>query len=291
MMKYNKNIDFLYSKSVIKYYAKSFYLSSQFLPKRKKFGAYAVYAFCRFADNIVDNPRNRSKKEIKKELDALKEELILSFRYGESEHPALSALSKVAVEFEMPIEYPLDLIEGVKMDLNINRYNSFDDLYLFCYRVASTVGLMMTYILGFKDNETLVYAEKLGIAMQLTNILRDISEDKDQGRIYLPLDELNKYGISEYNIINENFNENFQKLMKFNVERAEKYYEDSEPGIKQLDKDSQFAIYAASKIYSGILKKIELNDYNPFVGRAFVPKSQKFAILLNEIIKTKLQLG
>lgn len=283
----NKKIDFKYSKSVIKYYAKSFYFSSQFLPKRKKIGAYSVYCFCRYADNIVDNPRKRDINDIKKELESLQNELELAFKYGESEHPALSSLSIIAKEFHIPVKYAIELIEGVKMDLEINRYNNFEDLYLFCYRVASTVGLMMTYVLGFEKDETLDYAEKLGIAMQLTNILRDIKEDKDNDRIYLPLQEMKNYSLSEFNIINENFDENFKNLMQFNVNRARKYYDEAEPGISQLDKDARFAIYAASRIYSGILSKIADNNYNPFIGRAFVPKSKKLRIVFNELLRTK----
>lgn len=284
-----KQIGFKYSKQVIKQYAKSFYFSSQFLPKHKKLGAYAVYCFCRFADNIVDNPRNRDKKEIEIELENLKNEVELAFKYGESEHPALTALAIVAKDFSMPVKYALELIDGVKMDLSILRYETFDDLYLFCYRVASTVGLMMTYILGFQKDATLEYAEKLGVAMQLTNILRDIKEDKENDRIYLPINELNQFKLSEFNVINENFNDDFRRMMIFNIDRAKKYYLEAEPGIRQLDKDARFAIYAASRIYSGILIKLADNDYNPFLERAFVPNSKKLRIVFNEFFKTKFQ--
>jgi phytoene synthase len=284
----DNKLDFKYAKSIIKHYAKSFYLSSQFLPKEKKLGAYAVYCFCRYADNIVDNPRNREISEVEEELSQLQNELEKAFKYGESEHPALSALAVVQGKFNIPLKYAIELIDGVKMDLVKNRYKDFDELYLFCYRVAATVGLMMTYVLGFKKDITLEYAEKLGIAMQLTNILRDIKEDKDNERIYLPLDELQEFGVSEFNIINENFTENFKLMMDFNVNRASQYYIEAEPGIPMLDKDARFAIYAASRIYSGILNQITANNFNPFLGRAFVPNSKKLKIVLNELVKTKL---
>ncbi|MDC1068863.1 phytoene/squalene synthase family protein [Candidatus Kapabacteria bacterium] len=290
MIEFNKDkiLDFKYSKTVIKHYAKSFYLSSQFLPKKKRLGSYAVYCFCRYTDNIVDNPRNRTNSEILIELDHLKLELENSYKYGESEHPALSTFAIVAKEYNIPKKYAFELIEGVQMDMTKNRYKSFDDLYLFCYRVAATVGLMMTYVLGFKNDNTLVYAEKLGIAMQLTNILRDIEEDVENDRIYLPQQELEKYGVSESDIKNHQFNSNIADLMKFNVDRARQYYKDAEDGIAELDKNSRFAIYAASRIYSGILNKIMERNFNPFLGRVFVPKSKKLKIVFSELVKTKL---
>lgn len=290
LQKDNKS-SFILALSIIKEYAKSFYFASRFLPLRKRWATFAVYGFCRYADNIVDNPRNRTHGELINELDSLREELSLSYKYGESEHPILRAYIVAAKEYNIPSNYAFDLVDGVQMDLEFKGYDSYDELYVFCYKVASVVGLMMTYILGFKDDHTLKYAEMLGAGMQLTNILRDIKEDKDIGRIYLPKKELLKFGLSEDDIIRENFNSNFREFMKFQVDRAEKYYKDADIGIKQLDKDSQFAIYAASRIYGGILNKIKDNDYNPFTGRVFVPTSKKLKILSEEYFKRKLSLG
>ncbi len=282
-------LNFGYSKSIIAHYAKSFYFSAQFLPKDRRWAAYAVYSFCRFADNIIDNPRNRSNDELLQELDSFSCELQQGYKYGESEHPALSAFIKVAKIYNIPLKYPLELIEGVKMDLTISHYNTFDELYLFAYRVAAVVGLMMTYILGFEDEETLVYAEKLGIAMQLTNILRDVKEDKELGRIYLPKEDLIKFNVTENDIHNENFTKEFQDLMKFQVSRALEYYKDAEPGIAQLNTESQFAIYTSSRIYGGILNKLIDNCYNPFIERASLSLKEKFVILLFEVAKGKLK--
>lgn len=288
--KKNNNIlpEFLYAKSVIDYHAKSFSFASRFLPEDKKWATYAVYAFCRYTDNIIDNPRDRSEEELLEEIDELETELRLSEKYGESEHPAISAFVISSKEFNIPYKYAYDLIKGVKMDMYISSYETFDDLYVFCYRVASVVGLMMTYVLGFKGEDTLEYAEKLGIAMQLTNILRDIQEDKNSGRIYLPKEDLDKFGVSEIDINTENFNDNFRELMIFQIERANKYYMEAEPGIKKLDKESRFAIYAASRIYSGILPKIKEVDYNPFYGRVFVPSYKKVLALISEYFKRNL---
>lgn len=286
--KYNDmKIGIGYSGLVIKEYAKSFYFAASFLPREKREGAHAVYNFCRHADNIVDKPRERSIDEIIGELNRLREELDLSYKYGESEHPSLMAFAHYAKKYSIPKEYAHDLLNGVEMDLTLKRYETFDELYTFCYRVASVVGLMMSYILGFKEDKALIHAEKMGIAMQLTNILRDVKEDKYMGRIYLPLAELRERKISEFNIINENSTPELIDYMKFNVDRAKKYYSEGDEGIHLLHKDARFAIHTASRIYGKILDIITERNYNPFDERAFVPKSQKFGILLNELLKTR----
>jgi phytoene synthase len=279
---------FKYARSQTANYSKSFFLSSAMLPKEKRWDTYALYSFCRFADNIVDNPRHRSKEELIEEVDYLARELEIAYKRGESLHPVLKPFMVVALKHQIPIEYPLELLEGVKMDLVKNRYHTFDELYEFAYRVAGVVGLMMTYILGFTSRASLIFAEKLGIAMQLTNILRDIQEDKNMGRIYLPLDEIRQFDLSEEDFFNENMNDNMYRFIRFQVKRAHNYYHEAQEGIKMLSQNSQFAIYSASKIYQGILVKIEARHFNPFLGRVFVKQSKKFAILMHEIFKTRI---
>lgn len=280
--------DFVYAKSVIDYYAKSFSFAVKLLPEEKKWATYAVYAFCRYTDNIIDNPRQRSEFEISTEISSLENELKLAQKYNESEHPAISAFAISAKEFNIPYKYAFELIEGVKMDTYKTKYETFDELYVFAYRVASVVGLMMSYILGFKNEETLKYAEKLGVAMQLTNILRDIKEDKTRGRIYIPLEDIERFGVSIQDFMSERFTDRFKDLMKFQVDRTLEFYKDSEKGIPMLNKDSRFTIYAASKIYGQILDKLQKLDYNPFLGRVYVPKYQKLSALLSEYFKRKL---
>lgn len=279
---------FRYARSETAFYSKSFFLSSALLPKEKRWATYALYGFCRFADNIIDNPRGRSHDELLDEVEYVKRELQRAYKNRESEHPVLKPFIVVAMRYGIPIEFPLDLMEGVKMDLQINRYETFDDLYVFAYRVAGVVGLMMTKILGYQSESALVYAEKLGIAMQLTNILRDIQEDKNVNRIYLPLEDLRTFGLSEKDLLNENMNENMRKLITYQVRRAHLYYDEANPGIKLLDRKSQFAIYAASRIYRGILNKIEARDFNPFLGRVWVTQAKKILILVEELMKTRV---
>lgn len=286
----NYKVAFEHVRLLTSYWSKSFYFSARFLPDDKRWATYALYGFCRFSDNLIDNPRKRSKQQLIGEVACFRRELKLAYRWGESEHPILKPFILVAKKYGIPIEYPLDLLKGVQMDIEKMRYDTFDDLYLFCYRVASVVGLMMTFIMGYNNDQAFAYAEKLGVAMQLTNILRDVKEDRDLGRIYLPLAELQQFGLTEDDVFKENFNEQFRQLMKFQVERADGYYQEASKGIPMLTTASQFAIYSASKIYQGILRKLEQRDYNPFLGRVYVPSGKKFRILAREVLRTKFLL-
>ncbi|MCK6621701.1 MAG: phytoene/squalene synthase family protein [Calditrichaceae bacterium] len=278
---------FEHARLLTAHHSKSFYISARMLPRERRWATYALYGFCRYADNLIDNPRQRSAAELLAEADFIANELRIAYRTGESEHPVIHPFIVAAKRYGIPIEYPLDLLKGVKMDIQRTRYRTFEDLYVFCYRVAGVVGLMMTHVLGYKDRAAFQYAEKLGVAMQLTNILRDVKEDKNMGRIYLPREELRRFGVAEQDIIHERMTDNLRELMQFQVERAHHYYEEANQGIPMLYRKSQFAIYSASKIYRGILRKIEARDYNPFLGRVFVSQMKKIGILSREILRTR----
>jgi len=278
---------FEHARQMTAYYSKSFYISACLLPMEKRWATFAAYGFCRYADNLIDKQRNRQVAEILREIDFLNHELQVAYRTGESEHPVLRSFIVVARHYGIPPEYPLDLLRGVQMDIQNSRYENFDELYVFCYRVAAVVGLMMTHILGCEKDEAFGYAEKLGVAMQLTNILRDVQEDKDMGRIYIPLDELRASGCCEKNILEERMTPQFRELMKFQVQRAHSYYNAAAAGIPMLAADARFSIYSASRIYRGILRRIEARDYNPFLGRVYVPKHRKLGIVLQEVLRTK----
>ena len=279
---------FEYARRITAYYSKSFYVSARILPSDRRWATYALYGFCRHCDNLIDTPRQRTRSEIFGEIDFLTEELQIAYNTNESEHPVIRALILVAKRYDIPIEYPLDLLKGVTMDLQQARYKTFDELTFFCYRVAAVVGLMMTHVLGYKDTRAFEYAKRLGIAMQLTNILRDIKEDKDMGRIYLPETDLDLFGVSEQDIFNEKMTPQLRALMKFQIKRADRYYAEAIPGISLLKTESQYAIYSSAKIYRGILRKIEAQNYNPFLDRVFVPPIQKIGILLHEVLKMKV---
>lgn len=281
-------ISFEHARRLTAHFAKSFYFSARILPTDRRWATYAVYGFCRYADNLIDSPRGRTREELFAEVEALRQELTICHRTGESEHSVMRAFAPVMKRYSIPLEYPMDLLKGVTMDMERDRYERFDELYVFCYRVASVVGLMMTCVLGYKDASAFEYAEKMGIAMQLTNILRDVQEDKNMGRIYLPNEDLRTFGVSEDDILNERISPELRKCMKFQVERAHHYYDEGDKGIMLLPKESQYAISSASKIYRGILRKIEERDCNPFLGRVFVPQQKKIGILVGEVVRTKL---
>lgn len=278
---------YVYSRSVIKHYAKSFSLAASLLPKEKKWATYSIYNFCRYVDNIVDIPRSRSDKEVMEELIDVEKELRIAYRTKESQHPVVSSFIRSALIYDIPIQYPIDMIRGVEMDLTIKRYDTFEELYLFCYRVAAVVGLMMSKVIGLHDDKFLINAEWLGIAMQLTNILRDIKEDAEQNRIYLPRQDLIRFGVDEKDILKGRFTRQLKELISFYAEKANQYYLDGNKGIEFLNKDSRYPITSASIIYSTILEKIKNRGYDPFLGRVYVSTASKFLIIFKEYIKSK----
>jgi 15-cis-phytoene synthase len=282
---------FEFAKHITRVYAHSFYFSARFLPLERRWATFALYGFCRFTDNLIDIPRSRSKGELLFELDYLHEELELAYRTGDSAHPAIQPFIQVARRYQIPQVYPLELLQGVRMDLEFKPYRTFDELYLFCYRVAGVVGLMMTHILGYKDKTAFAYAEKLGVAMQLTNILRDIQEDKNIGRLYLPGEELERFRVSREDVMEERWTPALQQLLDFQVQRAHRYYEQADAGIDLLLTESQFAIQAASRIYRGILYRLQQRSCNPFLGRIYVPPLAKMGILFDELARGYIRKG
>jgi phytoene synthase len=239
--------------------SKSFYFATRFFPAELAASAHAVYWFCRTTDDIVDeNPDiGAARAELEQWREGLKGALA-----GASDGPViLRHFARACARHQIPAEYAFELIEGMRMDLEGVRYRNFEELRVFCYRVASTVGLMMSHVIGY-EGDALPYAEDLGVAMQLTNILRDVGEDLGRGRIYLPAEELAE----------------FVKLMAFQAERARHYYAKSMPGIAMLRPEGRFAVEIAARVYRGILNEIEAMDYDVFRRRAVVPAWRKYGI-------------
>jgi phytoene synthase len=249
--------------------SKSFYFATRFFPPDLAQAAHAVYWFCRTTDDIVD--------ENKGDIHAWETALRDALTRGHSTDPVLDLFARAAIEYRIPHEYPLDLVEGVKMDARGQSYQTFDELRLFCYRVASTVGLMMMHVIGSKPGAG-PFAIDLGIAMQLTNILRDVGADLRMGRIYLPSDELARFDYSESELRAGVRNAQFHSLMQFQCARARNYYRAAAPGIPMLDQRGRFAVRIAADVYEGILGRIESGGYDVFERRAFVPKARKYWI-------------
>jgi phytoene synthase len=257
--------------------SKSFYFATRFFPPELARAAHAVYWFCRTTDDLVDEAP--SPDSAARDLAAWDEAVRAMLAGRSPSHPVLRLFGRAMAEHSIPHEYPLELIEGMRMDLTISRYENFERLRLFCYRVASVVGLMMMHVIGFRRDPS-AYAEDLGIAMQLTNILRDVGEDLRRGRIYLPLDEMSEFGYGEQDLARGVRNGAFHRLMEFQVRRARAHYAASEPGIALLDPRGRFAVQVASRVYSGILAQIERSGNDVFARRAVVPARRKYWITL-----------
>lgn len=260
--------------------SKSFYFATRFFPRELARSAHAVYWFCRTTDDIVDECG--SVDEGRRELEAWAASTLRALEEGRSPNRILAVFTDAVTRHAIPHELPFELIEGMRMDLNSTRYGTFDELRVFCYRVASVVGLMMSHVIGFEhaaDAESgLNYAIDLGIAMQLTNILRDLGEDWQRGRIYLPADEMAQFGYTPEMLGRGEQNAAFQALMEFQIARARRFYLAAQPGIPLLNRDGRFAVQVASDVYRQILRRIEGARYNVFSQRAVVPPLEKYWI-------------
>lgn len=257
-------------------YAKSFYFSSILLPKEKRNAAYAIYTFCRYADNIVDSSKGLSSAAIDEAFSNLHTFLNEVYAGTSFTGGNFSAFADTVRKYNIPRKYFEDLIDGVCMDTKKLRYFTFAELEGYCYKVASVVGLIMTQIFGYSHKAALQYAIYLGKAMQLTNILRDIAEDYAMNRVYVPQDELRCFEYTENDIKNRVINENFVMMMRFNIDRARAYYELSSHGFPYLTNDgSRTTVVLMHKIYSGILDEIESYNYDVYSARRFVSTSRK----------------
>ncbi len=266
-------------------YAKTFYLGTLLMPREKSKAIWAIYAWCRLTDELVDGAK---AKYTTNETLAEWEQQLESVFSGEPIDNTDVALVDTIQRFPMDIQPFRDMIAGQRMDLLYNRYQTFEDLKLYCYRVAGTVGLMSNAVLGIGKPQSFVPWEKaktlyipteeavaLGIAMQLTNILRDVGEDAQRDRIYLPLEDLQAFDYTEQDLFNGVVDERWKALMRFQIERARDYYHQAEAGIRYLIRDSRLPVWASLMLYQGILDAIEKNDYDVFNYRAFVPKYKK----------------
>lgn len=267
---------YAHCQQVTRQASKTFYWSSLFLPRPKRLAAWAIYAFCRSVDDIADTPDKTT--DPKRELEVWRDHLRRVYQ-GEVRHPIMHAWHDMLDHYDVPLQPALDLIDGVQTDLDAVRFTTFEELHRYCYRVAGTVGLLMAPVLGYQSPEALPCAVKLGVAMQLTNILRDVGEDANLGRIYLPAEELAQFGYCETELLAGVVNEPFIALMQFQIARANRYYGEALPGIALLDPSVQIAIQASAQLYRGILAAIEDNAYDVYTRRAFVPLSAKLTMM------------
>lgn len=231
----------------------SFYYSFLFLPKDKRRAITALYAFCREVDDVVDECTD--EQVARTTLNWWRVQ-VTEIYTGKPQHPVALALVPVVQQFNMAQEHLLEIIDGMEMDLDQPRYADFKSLQLYCYRVASVVGLLSVEIFGYTDRQTLKYAHDLGIAFQLTNIIRDVGEDARRNRIYLPMDEMEQFDVTAADILNAKETENFQKLMAFQIERAQQFYQQALAQLPDMDKKSQRTGLIMAAIYRATLDEV-----------------------------------
>jgi 15-cis-phytoene synthase len=256
-------------------HSRSFYRASSFLPPEKRRAVRALYAFCRITDDIVDCPDCDPRRALRDWCD-------VAF----AAEPPQTNLVAVAwadarQRYHIPTRLAEQLIDGVARDLTQTRYATFAALTEYAYGVASTVGLMSMRIIGYRSAAAIPYAIKLGVALQLTNILRDVGEDWRAGRLYLPADELVAFGLSEADVARGQVDDRWRAFMRFQIERNRGLYAEAWPGIALLNEDGCFAIAAAGDLYRRILDDIEAHDYDVFTRRAYVSAPRKLLGLFN----------
>ena len=267
-------------------WAKTFYLGTLLLPYEKRKAIWAIYVWCRRTDELMDSPEalKKSEEELSESLNLWEENTRNIFK-GIVKTDLDAVLSDTLEKYPQTIDPYLDMIAGQRMDLTKFRYKNFDELKLYCYRVAGTVGLMTQNVMGidaFYEAASWIEvpdiseaAVALGIANQLTNILRDVGEDRHRGRIYLPQDEIKQFGYSEEQLLLGEINTQWKNLMAFQLRRAREWFKSSEEGIKWLSADARWPVWTSLRLYRKILNSIENLDYDVFNNRAYVNKTIK----------------
>jgi phytoene synthase len=256
-------------------HARSFYFALRFLKRKPRYAVFSVYAICRMIDDAVDESEENLKEE---RLRAVHENISKAYSQRRLSSPLLGAFQETVAKYRIPKDYFEELVKGMYMDIRKNRYRNFDELFVYCYRVAGVIGLIMLRILGYKDEQAKLHAIELGVAMQLTNILRDVQEDYERGRIYLPQDEMQRFGITEAYIKEAREDSNYKEFLRFQVQRARSYYADAARVIKLMkDGNGRFVVQLMKELYAAILDVIERKNYD-VTERASITTSKKLCL-------------
>ncbi len=250
----------------------SFYASFRFLPELKRRAIIALYAFCREVDDVVDECKDPQVAQ--QTLNWWRLEVAKLYQH-EASHPVTLALQDLLGEFNLAEEYLLEIIDGMEMDLHIHHYANFKDLSLYCYRAASVVGLLTAEIFGFNDRQTLKYAHDLGMAFQLTNILRDVREDAERGRVYIPQDELEQFAVTRQSLTQPVTSDAVKKLFQYQADRAREYYQKAFNELPEEDRYSQHIGLIMAEIYLSLLEEIENDQFKVLEHRIKLTPARK----------------
>ncbi len=267
--------DFARCASITRESSSNFYYAFKLLPAQRRRALYATYAFCRFVDDIADDEQVPQPAVL---LERWRAELERVYR-GAPTRAISRALADSVRRFAIPRRYFEEIIDGVEMDLTRKRYDTFAELRLYCYRVASAVGLICIEIFGYRNPQAHDYAENLGIAFQLTNIIRDVREDAGRGRIYLPLEDLERFGVKEEELLSARYSERFERLMEFQARRAREFYRDAERTLPQEDRASLLTAEAMRLIYSALLRRIVKSRYRVMDGKLRLSAPHKLLLV------------
>ena len=266
---------YIHCQRIAKSQAKNFYYAFRTLPSERRRAIYAVYAFCRYCDDVADDdlPPEEKRRLLAETRDRLHNPRLAA------DDPVFMALEGAISDFDIPRSYLEDIIRGVEMDLEVSRFETFEDLREYCYLVASAVGLICIEIFGYEDPVAKEYAVDFGIAMQLTNIIRDIREDAERDRIYIPLEDITRFGYSERELMESRNNENFRSLMDFQATRARMYFDSGERLLPLLSRESRACAGVLHQLYSRILDRIESTGYDVFERRIGLSVSEKLLLV------------
>jgi len=269
-------------RRIAKSRARNFYYSFVLLPKAQRNAICAIYAFMRHCDDLSDDPQagvnpQQAIEQWRGEMDAA-----LEGRFGEN--PLWPAFHDTAQRYKIPPVYFHEMIEGVLSDLGPRRIRTFDELYRYCYQVASVVGLTVIHIFGFKGADALPLAEKCGVAFQLTNILRDAREDSGRDRVYLPAEDLERFHVEVRDLAEGKRTDEFVDLMEFEAHRARAYYIEAEPLVDMVDPHSRASLWALIEIYSRLLGRIEKTNYDVLSHRVELSGREKLRIILRAAV-------
>jgi phytoene synthase len=270
---------------VAKARAKNFYYAFRLLDKTQRDGMCAIYAFMRHCDDLTDNPGTKDKSQISQQIALWRMDMDNSLKGRMADNPLWPAFCDTVHCYSIPQRFFHEMIDGMLSDIEPRQIETYEELYRYCYQVASVVGMTIIHIFGFDSARALLLAEKSGVAFQLTNILRDVREDADMGRVYLPREDLRRFGVNAEQLRLGMENDRFRSLMKFEAGRAWACYEESEPLSMLINPKSRRSLWALREVYKRLLERIEKANYAVLNQRISVPKVTKVMLTLRAFLK------